>query len=211
LWLRFKQWLWPCCASAAAVVVFLAAEASQYVAARQRLDELQREHLPLESLDAQVAALRARIDRQTREIEVVRRLEGCRPPLALLGLVGQSARDCQGQLQIESLAFHPVQRAKTADPSGEAARTTGHPSGTPKAGVPPAKPGGKTETKPPAESDGDSALVTIKGVALDNLSVARFVAALRQTKALRRVELKSTKEQPLGACRVCSWMIECGY
>jgi hypothetical protein len=35
--------------------------------------------------------------------------------------------------------------------------------------------------------------------------------ALRQTKAFRRVDLKSTQEQPYGAKRVCSYLVECGY
>jgi len=210
--LRLKQWLWPCCFSAAVVMVFLAVEASRYVAARQRLEELQRQHLPLESVDAQVAALRGKIDQQSRAIDVIRQLEGSRPPLTLLALVSQSARDCQGQLQVDNLSVHPIEPTKKgADAAGEQAKTAANPGSPPKPVANPASPGAKTEGKPPAEPDVDSALVTIKGIAMDNLSVARLVATLRQTKAMRRVELKSTKDQPLGACRVCAWLIECGY
>ncbi len=206
IWLRFRQWLWPCCIAAAAIVVCLAAQASRYAAARQRLEELDREHLPLESLDAQVAALQGRIQLQSREIDAVRQLEGSRPTLTLLGLVSQCARDCQGQLQVETLSFQAAtQRAKAAahwpQAANEPSKTTSKAPGQP----------AKTAAKEPAEPEGDSTLVTIKGVALDNLSVARFIAALRQTKAFRRVDLKSTKEQPMGACRVCSWLVECGY
>ncbi len=199
--LRWKQWRWPCCLTAAAVAVLFVIETSRYVAARQRLDELQRQHLPLETLESQLATLRDQIGRQSRELEAVRRLEGAQPPLTLLGMVSRSARDCQGQLRVDTLSLHPAHGAKAVAGT----------SSQPKTAVKPASNETKAEAKPAAEADGDAALVTIKGIALDNLAVARFVAALRQTKAFRRVELKSTKEQPLGACRVCSYLVECGY
>ncbi len=195
--LRFRQWLWPCGVTAAAIAIFFAAQLSRCLAARQRLDQFEREYLPLESLTAEIAASRGRLNEQSREVEVARRMESPRPPLTLLGLVSQTARDCQGQLQVDSLSLQTAGgRPKPA--AGEPAK---------------AAPGERTKTaaKETAETDGDSTVVAIKGIALDNLAVARFVAALRQTKAFRRVELKSTKEQPLGACRVCSWLIECGY
>jgi Tfp pilus assembly protein PilN len=206
LWLRFRQWLWPCCLAAATIAVCLIAQASRYAAARQRLDEQEREYLPLETLDSQIAAMKGRIQQQSREIEAVRRLEGSRPTLTLLGLVSQCARDCQGQLQVETLSFQAAgQKAKGAASSPQAANV---PS---KAALQTPGPPATTAAKEPAEPEADSTVVTIKGVALDNLSAARFVAALRQTKAFRRVDLKSTKEQPMGATRVCSWMVECGY
>jgi Tfp pilus assembly protein PilN len=206
LWLRLRQWLWPCCIAAAAGVICLAAQASRYAAARQRLEEQEREYLPLESLDSQIAALKGRVQQQTREIEAIRQLEGSRPALTLLGLVSQCARDCQGQLQVESLSFQAASpRAKGA---ASAPQTANEPSKAPAKTLGPAA---KTADKEPPEPEADSTLVTIRGVALDNLSAARFIAALRQTKAFRRVDLKSTKEQPMGATRVCSWMVECGY
>jgi Tfp pilus assembly protein PilN len=204
--LRLRQWLWPCCTAAAAIAVCLVAQASRYAAARQRVEELQRDYLPLETLDSQIAALTGRIERQAREIAAVRQLEGARPALTLLGLVSQCARECQGQLQVESLSFQAAgPRTKGGPKPSQAA---GEPLKTAsKAPGPPAK----TAAKETAEREAESTLVTIKGVALENLSVARFIAALRQTKAFCRVDLKSTKDQPMGATRVCSWLVECGY
>jgi hypothetical protein len=135
----------------------------------------------MESLAAQIAALEGRLAELSRELGVIARLESPRPPLTLLGLVSRSARDCQGRLQVDHLSLRSANE------------------------------GAKTAAKPSALPDGDSLVVTIKGIAMDNPTVARFAAALQQTKAFRRVELKSTKEQPLGASRVCAYLVECGY
>jgi hypothetical protein len=195
--LRFRQWLWPCGITAAAIAIFFVVQLSRCLAARQRLDQVEREYFPLESLTEEIAASRGRLDERSREVEIVRRMENPRPPLTLLGLVSQTARDCQGQLHVESLSLQAA-REQPKTTAGEPAKTA-------------AGERTKATAKEAAETNGDSTVVAIKGIALDNLAVARFVAALRQTKAFRRVELKSTKEQPLGACRICSWLIECGY
>ncbi len=55
------------------------------------------------------------------------------------------------------------------------------------------------------------ASATIKGIALDNLAVARFVAALRQTKAFDHVDLKAALEQTADGRRACSYQVECAY
>jgi Tfp pilus assembly protein PilN len=53
--------------------------------------------------------------------------------------------------------------------------------------------------------------VTLKGIGIDNLAVAQFVLALRQTKALDRVELKASVEQGTVGGAARSYLVECEY
>lgn len=54
-------------------------------------------------------------------------------------------------------------------------------------------------------------LVTLKGVGTDNLSVARFVVALRATGGFDRVELKSSLKEALGEREIAGYIVECEF
>jgi Tfp pilus assembly protein PilN len=178
--LRALQWSMPCAIAAAAVGLLGAAEWSRYRAAETRVEELEQNYAPVVSLGAQIKTQRTRVDELAGHAARVGQLETSRPTLTLLGLVSQSARECEGTLHVDTLSIQPA-----GDPAKKAAKTA---------------------------SDADSGtVVAVKGIAADNLAVTRFVAALRQTKAFRRVDLKSTQEQPYGANRACSYLVECGY
>ena len=53
--------------------------------------------------------------------------------------------------------------------------------------------------------------VTLQGIGVNNLAVARFVVALRETKAFDRVELKSSAETGSADSPACSYLVECSY
>ena len=50
-----------------------------------------------------------------------------------------------------------------------------------------------------------------KGIGTDNLSVARFVVALRATGGFDRVELKSSLKQALGERQIAGYIVECEF
>ena len=54
-------------------------------------------------------------------------------------------------------------------------------------------------------------VLNLKGDALDNLAVAKFVALLRDAATFEKVELKSSLEKASRDVRVHSFSIECVY
>jgi len=179
--LRVMQWSMPCAIAAAAVGLLGVAEWSRYRAAEARVERLEQEYVPVAAMGQEIKKQRARLDELAGDAARVGGLANPRPTLTLLGLVSQSARDCEGKLHVDSVSVQP---------SGESAKKAA-----------------KTASAP----DSGTAVVAIKGIAADNLAVTKFVLALRQTKAFQRVDLKSTQEQPYGANRACSYLVECGY
>lgn len=56
-----------------------------------------------------------------------------------------------------------------------------------------------------------AASLVLKGMGLNNLAVARFVTALRDSAAFERVELKSSVEHTVRDGQAWQYQIECGY
>jgi len=179
--LRVLQWSIPCAIAAAAVGLLGVVEWGRYRAAEARVEQLEQDYVPVASFGEQIKKQQQRLEELSGHAARVAALENPRPTLTLLALVSQSARECQGKLHVEALSLQP---------SGDSAKKAG---------------------KAASQPDPGAAVVAIKGIAADNLAVARFVVALRQTKAFQRVDLKSTQEQPYGATRACSYLVECGY
>jgi len=180
--LRLAQWCLPWAVAGGLVSAVCVARWEQWRSSRARVERLEREHGPTTALLAEIKTLRKRAEELRDRDAVLAQLETPRPALTLLGLVSRSARECEGRLRVEQLVLRS---------DGQAAQVAG-----------PGPPGGGA----PA-----AASVTIKGIAADNLAVARFVLALRQTKAFDRVELKSSQEQPAERQRTRSYQVECTY
>ncbi len=180
---RLMQWAVVWAAAAGAMAGIGVAKANQSAAVRQTLDALEAEYAPVAALRQEIRTCRQSLEAWSRREAAAAQLEDTRPALTLLGMVGRSARQCEGRLRVDQLTVRPREQS----PGAEKKSAGKHPN----AGV--------------------STLVTIKGVALDNPSVSRFVAALRQTQAFDRVELKSSAEQPAGDLKTCSYLVECSY
>jgi Tfp pilus assembly protein PilN len=180
---RLLQWAVVWAAAAGAMVAIGAAKANQNAAVRQTLHALEAEYAPIAALRQEIGTCRQNLEAWSRREAAAAQLEDTRPALTLLGLVGHSARQCEGRLRVDQLTVRPREELPAAEK----------------------KPAGKHQNA------GPSTLVTIKGVALDNPAVSRFVAALRQTQAFDRVELKSSAEQPTGDLKTCSYLVECSY
>jgi hypothetical protein len=73
---------------------------------------------------------------------------------------------------------------------------------------PPASPK-QAPQEPAAEQETPWASVTFEGEALDNLAIATFVAALRDTGLFRRVELKSSIGSKSPDSRAHAYSVEC--
>jgi len=180
--LRLGQWCLPWAVAGGLLAAAGLVKWDQWRSSRDQVERLQRACAPTDALQAEIRSFASRAEALKAREAVMAQLEHPRPALALLGLVGRSAKECEGRLRVEHLALW----------------SEGDPAKAPSRGSAEAGPGRVTS-------------VTLKGIAADNLAVARFVLALRQTKAFDRVELKSSQEQPTDRRRTRSYQVECTY
>lgn len=180
--LRLAQWFLPWAVAGGLVLAACVAKWEQWQLRRDRVQRLEREYVPTDALLTEIKAFGDRLEEFRSREAVLAQLDSPRPALTLLGLVSRSARECQGRLRVEHVSLHV---------EGDAA-----------------KPGNAGSS---GAAPGRTTAVTIKGDATDNLAVARFVLALRETKAFDRVELKSTQEQPADRRQTRSYLVECVY
>jgi len=200
--LRLRQWLLPWGAALGAVAVLFLIQGSRHQAARARAEQLEEQCIPVDKLQEEIRGLRERAGALTRRESMLKPLEEPRPALTLLAMVSRSAEKCEGQLRVEKLVLRPA---------GEAGKAAAAPASVPAL---PGPAGGDTKaaaTAPLPARPASTSLVTITGIALDNLAVARFVVSLRQTGAFDRVDLKSSEEKAPTGQHVCSYTIECAY
>lgn len=179
---RLRQWSLPWGAALGAVLVVLVIQWNRCQAVRERMEQLETQYAPVENLREAIKGLRTKLGVLEQQDRLLAQLEPTRPALTLFGLISQSARECQGQLRVEQVLLQP-----------------------PAEGEKNAKP----ENQPPKPVL--SATATIKGIATDNLSVARFVVALRQTRAFERVDLKASEENQTDGRPFRSFTVECAY
>jgi hypothetical protein len=100
-----------------------------------------------------------------RQLDKYRNLHSERLGYQLLSTISRSSRGTQGELQIRKLALRLVET--------------------------PVESKGKTTSAPPAVVR--SYLLSVTGVAKNNLHVAQFASALRDSGVFDRVDLKSTR------------------
>jgi Tfp pilus assembly protein PilN len=194
--LRLRQWLAIGAAVAVVLGVLCVARLQSRQAAESRLQGLKLEYTPTETLSKEITTLRARLAELSSQESTLAQLEDPRPALTLVGLISQSARKCEGRLKVETMALRSSEGPQASAKPGEAAKTAPAPAATSPA---------------PASTAGGATSVSIKGIALDNLAVAQFVVALRQTKAFERVELKASVEHASPGMPARSYLVECMY
>jgi Tfp pilus assembly protein PilN len=180
--LRLRQWCLPWAIAGGLVLAAGVVKWDQWRCGRDRVERLQRACGPTDSLLAEIQALTKRVEALKAREAAVAQLEDPRPALALLGLVSRSAKQCEGRLRVELLSLQTKQDA-----------------------------GASAGLGPTAAGLARRKSLVLKGIAADNLAVAQFVLALRQTKAFDRVELKSSQVQPADHRPARTYQVECLY
>jgi hypothetical protein len=145
---------------------------------------------PFSEMQESAARMAAEIASIEQNDALVRRLSKDQTPLLPLALISAGVKACPDQLWIRHVKFH--QDAK----SDVSASTAGGPS--------PAAPAGPAA----ATNDKLRRRLTVEGFAVDNLAVAAFVAALRDTRGFQSVELKSSVLTQLGQQTQMAFTIE---
>jgi hypothetical protein len=170
---RLWQWslFWALCLVAVGVNGYRKSERCRQD--RQALDSARQRYLPLQELTDATQAMRCELQNLQARETLVGQLREKRSVFTLLGLASRSAAKSDGRLYLSRLQF---ERENTAEQN----RTSGK------------KPSDADQTQDPADTLW--ARVTFAGEARDNLAVATFAAALRDSGLFRRVELKSSIE-----------------
>jgi hypothetical protein len=121
---RTKQWAVVICMILATGWVFHLREASAQRERAQRLEVLEREHLPTQTLLKQLVDMRQKlVDLQRQEV-IANELEHQRNALALLGVVSKAAEETGGRLRVTNMELSNFQSPHTAAGAGGA---TGQP------------------------------------------------------------------------------------
>jgi hypothetical protein len=159
---------------------------TQCDAAARALEARERRYAPVQRMLAEISATRTRIEELNNRETMLGELSEPRPPLSGLALVGGGVAECQGRVRVNR--FFLERRAGAAAPVG-------------KRSVPVAQ--------EPASAG--RSMLTLEGTGVDNVAVATFVEALRETEAFTRVELKSTNRSGEDAGAVRQFVVTCEY
>jgi hypothetical protein len=140
---------------------------------RRELTHHQEDAAELQAMQAENQKLAADISSISRRAAVVEDVHGIAQPLALLGVVSRSAKAADRQLQVQKMQVSHIEE-KIVDPK--------------------ARPGAAVAKDAPVRRRLE---VSLSGVALDDVSVAKFVTSLRESGMFDTVELKSSLGVPL--------------
>ena len=180
--LWLSRWFVPWAVAGGLIsVVICCVPVSQGDAQLARLDALERENARLGELRTRLAESRERLADLQSQEGLVLTLGNQPPDLMVVGVVSRAAGQSKGAVYVKSFS---LERKTVAQGS---------------------------ERLSAASSSGSERLLTLKGTATDNLSVARFAAALRDPDVFSSVELKSTGVETLGAGEVVSYVLECVF
>ncbi len=163
---------------------------SQHRASRLAVEAAETRFRPLQQLIGQRRAMETELGRLHAKGTVLGQLRDQRPLFTLIGTVSKSARECRGRLVVDEMSF---QRNPNPTSANRPQRSSGRP----------------TDNQPGAEGSGARASVTLRGTALDNLAVARFAAALRDSGLFQQVELKSSVGDQSAAGNLRAYLLEC--
>lgn len=158
---------------------------------RHELGESQRRAAGIQAIEQQNGKLKQEVTRLQGDIDKFGHLKNERIGIHLLGAVSQSWNVCGGKIQVRKMALREIYVADTVSPD--------------KAGKPaPANP-----AKPPPTRKVQT--LSLSGVAAHNLAVSQFVAALRDTGAFVRVDLKSSKGNDDRQVNSHAYQVECVF
>jgi Tfp pilus assembly protein PilN len=178
---RAIQW------SAVLGLVLLAGAVSYWYEVRERhalaqeLEVLTREYRPTQTLLQQLVEMRQRLDDLQRQETVARELEYQRNPLALLGVISQTAQETQGRLRVTKLDLSDFQGDARMARGGNGA----------------------------GASEAGSSSVVVSGVSLDNPAVADLLEGLQNSGLFGQVELLKMKEREGGSTRLSDYEVMC--
>lgn len=180
---RLRQWslVWVLCLIVVVAIGYR--KVNRYRLDRQTAQLAAERHRPLDELIHETRTMRSTLGDLKAKGTLVAQLQDERPVIALLGLASRSAARSAGHLHLTKLEYDHERQLTVAT------------------GGPPRNPKASRNHKRPEKDDTPQvtpATVHFAGEALDNLTIAGFAAALRDSRMFRHVELKSSVEGASG-------------
>jgi hypothetical protein len=179
-----RSWLMTSMVTGIVLIAYVAWERDNYTRTHNRRLVVESKARPFSEMSNSATRMEEEIRLIDQNDALVHRLSKDQTPLLPLALVSAGVKACPDQLWIKRVKFEQHQKVEK-----------------PAAGAPAATSGSESV------ANGQGRLI-LEGLAVDNLAVAAFVAALRDTKGFRSVELKSSVVTQVGDQRQMSFSIE---
>ena len=166
---RLRQWATVWLVIATLGVIVSALQWGRLTHAEQEYQSWERRAEGVQKIQLASQILRQKIARQQERLSKYGHLENEKLGFQLLGTLSQSASACNGKIQVQKMTFKTNQVAVEV----------------------PGKPGTPASTAPVKFRD--VRILTLAGVASNNLAVAQLVSALRDSGAFDSVELRTSQ------------------
>lgn len=155
--------------------------------ARQKALELRRlRATPLQAVQMQNDEFRKRLARLRDDQQLRVELESEQLAFHLLATVSRSASTCIDTVQVQQFTFSRTRSTVNTQP----ALIDGQPG-------------------PPEQTEIETLVMTVKGIGADNLTVSRFVVALRDSQVFEKVDLKSSMGGAGPVRGIRAFVVEC--
>ena len=180
--LRFRQWCFIW--AAAAAIASGIVYWTQYASCQSCLADLQmleRKYAPLKKMETELNSMRAQMDDLQKRETLALSLADDVPDLTLLGTISRAAYQSNGSVYVKQWILDRKTTPQRHDKNSV------------------------------VEAPKRSGMLTLQGAGIDNLSVARFVAALRDSGVFDVVELKSTGMQATRNTEARGYLVECMF
>jgi hypothetical protein len=179
-----------CVVAGSAVIAIAVVLWSQHVSLRALRGEATRLDLqcePLRQTTLENSRIEQRVQELTNRQSLLSEIESTQKTLSLIGIVSRSARRGGSRVQVRQFS---VQRIRSVSNNPPAASI-------------------KEDVKSENDAQHPQMKLTLSGVAMDDLAVAKFVVALREDGVFNVVELKSSLEGGAGDHMFRQYQIEC--
>ena len=190
--IRLLQWSFVWGLSLIAFAALWAATSVDRQAQTRQLQTLERQCDPLRKMNADNKRVRARLAELEQRQSLLADLDTVQYPLLLIGIVSRGTHHSHARVQVRDFSLAPV--ALLSPKSTKSANQV------------------KKKNEKQAEENVSARMrLTLKGIALDDLAVAQFIVALRDTGVFNAVELKSSLVTQLAGGQAREYFVECTY
>lgn len=186
---RLRQW---CKIWALTVLALLAFGLQEYAGShqlQQRWDALNQRAAPIVQTKLENDAFAKQLTALDEKIALIEGVNDAKNHLALIGIISHSARNTGKSIQIQACTFQEL--APVAANKSNAAQPQNQPG------------------KPKVPIDEKTMKVDLRGLAVDEHSIARFIKTLKKIEAFNHVELKTVRGTGISNQSFCTYQIEC--
>lgn len=159
-------------------------ERREGIALAQKLESLEREHVPTKTMLKQLVSMRKTLDELHQQETVARELEYHRNALKLLGVISESAHATKGRVRVTKVQLTDFQKMRVSRPDNA-----------------------PQEAQPTEILEG----LVVGGVSLDERAWAEMLDGLQKSGMFSRVELLGVKEREESEISLRDYELRCEF